>query len=70
MLSYVSPKAVLKALVPQNIPSMGAASEQEERVAAFKRYIASKEARLDLEAVPEFPVGLTWFNSPPLKLSR
>ena len=70
--SYVSPKAFLKAL----LPGQGAPRVQEEsaggetRVAAFKRYIADKERRGGLEQVPEFPQGLQWFNSAPLKLGR
>jgi len=73
-LSYVSPKALLKALLPGQAPPSGAegagAGGEDARLAAFKRYIADKERRGSLEEVPDFPEGLTWLNSSPLKLKR
>ena len=69
-LSYLSPQALLRAVFSQQQPHSSLESDGDDRVASFKRYIASKEARGGVEAVPEFPAGATWFNSPPLKLSR
>ena len=47
-----------------------AASQQAERVAAFRRFIEGVERRGGGDAVPEFPMGAQWFNAPPLKLTR
>ena len=69
-LSYVSPQAVLKALLPQAAPPRPSASDVEgTRVAAFRRFITDLEKRGGGEQAPEFPAGLQWFNAPPLKLS-
>ena len=68
--SYVSPRAILRSLLQGEGAPRGTPSDLDDRIAAFRRYIAEKERRQALEAVPEFPPGLTWFNSPPLKLSR
>lgn len=69
-LTYVSPKALIKALLPSGGPPEGQADTESDRTAAFVRYIAEKERRGGLEEVPEFPAGLTWFNSSPLSLGR
>lgn len=69
-LSFVSPKALLKALLPGAQPAAPSGSaERAERVAAFRRFIESVEHRGG-EAVPEFPSGAQWFNAPPLQLAR
>ena len=68
--SYVSPRAILRTLLQGEGAPRGTPSDLDDRIAAFRRYIADKERRQALEAVPEFPPGLTWFNSPPLKLGR
>ena len=69
-LSFVSPKALLKALLPGTQPAAPSGSaEHAERVAAFRRFIESIERRGG-EAVPEFPSGAQWFNAPPLQLAR
>lgn len=69
-LSYVSPQAVLKALLPQAAPPRPSPSDVEgTRVAAFQRFITDLEKRGGGEQAPEFPAGLQWFNAPPLKLS-
>ena len=70
-LSYVSPRAILKAFLPeQKPPQSGEADTGNAKVAAFERYIADKERRGALEEVPEFPARLSWFNSSPLRLDR
>lgn len=70
--SFGSPKALLRALLPQSSPvdRAGDAAQHSERVVAFKRYLAEVEAKGGGEAVPDFPAGAAWFNAPPLKLSR
>ena len=69
-LSYISPQAVLKALLPQAAPPRPSASDVEgTRVAAFRRFITDLEKRGGGEQAPEFPAGLQWLNAPPLKLS-
>ena len=69
--SFASPKALLNALLPKPQPVASAGSAQQgERVAAFRRFIASVERRGGGERVPEFPAGAQWFNSPPLQLAR
>ena len=69
--SFASPKALLKALLPQPTPvaSLGTA-QQAERVTAFRRFIQGVERRGGGEKVPDFPAGAQWFNSPPLRLAR
>lgn len=42
----------------------------DERIAAFKAYLAEVESKGGGDTVPEFPAGATWFNAPPLKLGR
>lgn len=70
-LSYVSPRAILKAFLPdQKPPQSGGADTGNAKIAAFERYIADKERRGALEEVPEFPARLSWFNSSPLRLDR
>lgn len=69
-LTYVSPRAILKALMPAETPTQNQNDSDDDRIAAFVRYIAEKESRGALEDVSEFPPGLTWFNSSPLKLNR
>ena len=70
-LSYVSPQAVLKALLPPAGPPQPSASDVEgTRGAAFRRFITDLEKRGGGEQAAEFPVGLQWFNAPPLRLSR
>lgn len=69
--SFASPKALLKALLPQPQPAASSGSAQQaERVAAFRRFIEGVERRGGGERVPEFPAGAQWFNSPPLQLAR
>ena len=69
-LSFASPKALLKALLPGAQPAAPSGSgERAERVAAFRRFIESVERRGG-ETVPEFPSGAQWFNAPPLQLAR
>lgn len=68
-MSFASPKALLNALLPRaapQVPQDGSVS----REAAFRRYIADLEKRGGGEVVPQFPTGLQWFNSPPLRLDR
>ena len=70
-LSFASPKALLKALLPQPTPAASpGTAQQAERVAAFRRFIQGVERRGGGEKVPEFPAGAQWFNSPPLRLAR
>ena len=70
-LSFASPKALLKALLPQPAPAASpGTAQQAERVAAFRRFIQGIERRGGGEKVPEFPAGARWFNSPPLRLAR
>ncbi|KAI7838239.1 hypothetical protein COHA_007984 [Chlorella ohadii] len=71
-LSYVSPQAILNALLPQaQLPAAAAETGGDGgRVAAFKRYIADLEKRGGGTAVPEFPAGADWLNAPPLRMSR
>ncbi|KAK3238865.1 hypothetical protein CYMTET_51159 [Cymbomonas tetramitiformis] len=40
------------------------------RVEAFKRYIADQERRQSGKQVPEFPKGLPWFNTAPLRVGE
>lgn len=69
--SYVSPNALLKALLPRDEPTEGSQMQGlDERIAAFRQYIADKERRGSMQAVPEFPLGSTWFNASPLSLAR
>ena len=69
--SFASPKALLKALLPQPQPAApSGAVQQAERVAAFRRFIQGVERRGGGEEVPDFPAGAQWFNSPPLQLGR
>ena len=74
-LSYVSPKAVLKALNPLQgqLPpptSLETSSSSTTRVEAFKRFISDMERRGGGEIVPPFPPGADWFNAPPLQWGR
>ncbi|GAB4822761.1 hypothetical protein N2152v2_009807 [Parachlorella kessleri] len=70
-LSYVSPRALLNALLPSSGPSTApGAGEGGGRVAAFKRYIADLEKRGGGQQVPEFARDLDWLNSAPLNFSR
>lgn len=69
-LSFASPKALLKALLPGAQPeALSGSAQRAERLAAFRRFIESVERRGG-EAVPEFPSGAQWFNAPPLQLAR
>ena len=68
-MSFVSPKALLNALLPREDVSK-TVTLSEDRVPAFKRYIADLEKRGGGEVVPEFPANAEWLNAPPLKLGR
>ena len=70
--SFASPKGILRALLPQSSPADQTAgnSDMDERIAAFKAYLAEIESKGGGDSVPEFPAGATWFNAPPLKLGR
>jgi len=68
-LSVMSPRSVVKALNPfRKDAAMPVASGS--RVEAFKRYIADVESKGGGSAVRDFPMGLDWFNAPPLSLQR
>jgi thiol-disulfide isomerase/thioredoxin len=73
-MSYISPRAVLNALLPSAASSaLSATNEEGEgrgRVAAFKRFIANLEQRGGGVLVPEFPAKLDWLNSVPLTVGR
>ena len=68
--SYVSPNALLKAAFPDQKGPEQADVGPEGRIAAFKQYISDKEKRATMQLVPDFPSGLTWFNSSPLSMQR
>ncbi len=64
-------RSVLKAFLPEEKPPQASPADAgSARIAAFERFIADKERRGALEEVPEFPAGLSWFNSTPLRLGR
>ncbi|CAG9461274.1 unnamed protein product [Pedinophyceae sp. YPF-701] len=72
-MSFVSPQAVLNALLPAAAPpgvtmgnttARGSAGPPAERVAAFKKFIADLEASGRMQQVPAFPRGAEWFNVP------
>lgn len=60
------------ALLPLAAPARAAValSPAEERAAAFLRFVAQQDARPSALVVPDFPAAATWFNAPPLSLSR
>lgn len=68
--SFGSPKALLRALLPQSSPTSQPHAAHDERVAAFKRYLVDVESRGGGDAIPAFPAGATWLNAPPLRLNR
>ncbi|KAK9802067.1 hypothetical protein WJX73_010192 [Symbiochloris irregularis] len=70
--SFASPKGILRALLPHSSPAdqQSAQTDMDERIAAFKAYLAEVEGKGGGDTVPEFPAGATWFNAPPLKLGR
>jgi len=68
-MSYANPKAIVNTFMSLGSIRTGVGSSGS-RVAAFKRFIGDVEKRGGGEAVPEFPLGLTWLNSPPLHMAR
>ncbi|CAD7700093.1 unnamed protein product [Ostreobium quekettii] len=69
-MSYATPKAIMNSLLSFASINNGVGGGEGSRVDSFKRYIKGIEDRGGGELVPEFPSGLTWFNSPPLHLAR
>jgi len=74
-MSFASPRAILRALLPGGDPSrlVDGADTAAARVAAFRRFVESVEARGGGEPVPEFPASAAggWLNvRRPLTLSR
>ncbi|CAM6081683.1 unnamed protein product [Calypogeia fissa] len=70
-MSYVSPKALLNAVVGVSNPMANSGdATSSQRVKQFTKYIADIEAKGGGELVQDFKPQLEWLNSPPLSLQR
>lgn len=68
-LSYVSPKAIINALVGvAGLPS--STNEGEARITELKQYIADLDRRGGGAQVPEFESQLDWLNTAPLSMNK